>query len=78
MNVEIPTNNDWTVVPFGLIAIGILVAIALALWWPRPHPRCVFDRNELGPMGEYGQWYWDIYKCSDGTSRRQLVAGPRG
>lgn len=42
------------------------------------HPTCTFDRNELGPMGAHGQWWWDIYKCSDGTERRVLVAGPRG
>lgn len=41
-------------------------------------PTCIFDRNELGPMGSYGQWYWDVYKCADGTEQRELVAGPRG
>jgi hypothetical protein len=40
--------------------------------------QCVFDRNEIGPMGAHGQWWYDVYKCPDGTERRVLVAGPRG
>jgi len=48
--------------------------------------RCTFDRNEPR-KGEAGDgldgkpvngWWWDIYKCTDGTERRVLVAGPRG
>lgn len=50
----------------------IILALLLA------HPTCTFDRNEIGPIGTYGQWWWDIYKCSDGTERRILVASPRG
>lgn len=46
----------------------ILAALVVA------NPICKFDRNELGPQG----WWWDVYKCSDGTERRQLVASPRG
>jgi hypothetical protein len=42
------------------------------------YQRCTFDRNELGPKGDHGQWWWEIYKCEDGTERRELVAGPRG
>lgn len=42
------------------------------------HQLCTFDRNELGPRGDHGQWWWDIYKCADGSERRALVAGPRG
>lgn len=57
-----------------LIVVGFTVA-----WAVTPKSiRCTFDRNEIGPMGTYGQWWWDIYKCSDGTERRELVAGPRG
>lgn len=41
--------------------------------------KCVFDRNEIGPKGaDGGQWWFDVYKCPDGTERRVLVAGPRG
>ncbi len=40
--------------------------------------QCVFDRNEIGPMSAHGQWWYDVYKCPDGTERRVLVAGPRG
>lgn len=60
------------------IVIAFFAGVAqLILGRPSP-PRCAFDRNELGPMGDHGQWYWEYYKCSDGTERRQLVAGPRG
>ena len=60
-----------------VIIVPTVVAI-LALVWvtmasPR-HPQCHFDRNEPGPQG----WWWEIYKCSDGTERRMLVASPRG
>lgn len=64
---------------FCLIVVGY---IAFAFYMVRAtgaeRLRCAFDRNELGPMGAYGQWWWDIYKCADGTERRVLVAGPRG
>lgn len=41
--------------------------------------RCAFDRNDVGPKGaDGGQWWYDVYKCPDGTERRVLVAGPRG
>lgn len=58
-----------------ILLFGTILTAAL----DRTHPRCEFDRNELGPIGAYGgQWYWEYYKCSDGTTRRQMVAGPRG
>lgn len=66
-----------------IVAIGLGLAIGGASWgWTAysraAHQRCTFDRNELGPQGDHGQWWWDIYKCPDGTERRVLVAGPRG
>lgn len=56
------------VIPF-LISLPSVINIAFG-----GHPTCKFDRNEPGPQG----WWWDIYKCSDGTERRVLVASPRG
>ena len=50
----------------------IVVSVRLAVSAERP--QCVFDRNEPGPQG----WWYDVYKCTDGTERRQLVASPRG
>lgn len=39
----------------------------------------VFDRNELGPQGTYGQWWWEFSKCKRcGKEVRELVASPRG
>lgn len=40
--------------------------------------RFVFDRNELGPQGDYGQWWWEFSKCKCGAETRELVASPRG
>ena len=69
----------------GCWPVAILVAIPFLASLPsvvnaafRKHLTCTFDRNELGPVGAHGQWYWDIYKCSDGTERKVLVASPRG
>lgn len=51
----------------------------IGLYLIMPHGmRCTFDRNEIGPKGDNGQWYWEFFKCDDGTERRVLVAGPRG
>ena len=63
-----------------MVFIAVLVAsFALALYRPEPKHRCEFDRNEPGPLGANGsQWWWEYYKCDDGTERRMLVAGPRG
>lgn len=62
-----------------LIAIPFLITLPSVLTAAfGTHPTCRFDRNELGPKGNHGQWWWEFYKCSDGTERRQLVAGPRG
>lgn len=67
-----------------LVCIAIIGGFGLLLWllaltFLQDHrTRCTFDHNELGPMGTDGQWWWDIYKCTDGTERRVLVAGPRG
>ncbi len=68
------TKKIWRYVAVCL-ACAPLIAIAAQF---TTHTTCTFDRNELGPMGTYGQWWWEIYKCSDGTERRELVAGPRG
>lgn len=54
-----------------------LLAVIGASWYligAVAHPTCKFDRNEPAPQG----WWWDIYKCSDGSERRELVASPRG
>lgn len=42
------------------------------------HHQFVFDRNELGPQGTSGQWYWEFSKCKCGAELRELVASPRG
>lgn len=63
------------------LASSLVVAIgfgALIFGSRQTHQACTFDRNELGPVGSGGQWYWDIFKCADGTERRLMVAGPRG
>lgn len=60
-----------------LFIVGGTVGWVIGAFGPATQ-RCVFDRNEPGPRGEYGQWWWDVYKCTDGTERRELVAGPRG
>jgi hypothetical protein len=82
------TNLLWHigVGSFGL-ALFLWAVIDVAQTLARPmQPECVFDRNEPR-KGEPGDgldgkpvngWWWDIYKCSDGTERRVLVAGPRG
>jgi hypothetical protein len=63
--------------PLLLLVWFLLLGIAIGLS-PSHQQRCIFDRNEIGPKGDYGQWYWEFYKCDDGTERRQMVAGPRG
>lgn len=40
--------------------------------------RFVFDHNEPGPQGTYGQWWWEFSKCKCGAEARELVASPRG
>jgi len=72
-----------------IVAIGLCLFIAgfgLALDTNKSPVTCTFDRNEPR-QGEVGDgldgkpvdgWWWDIYKCSDGTERRVLVAGARG
>lgn len=63
-----------------LILLGFAAGV-IQLLLQEPHPatvQCTFDHNEIGPMGDHGQWYWDIFKCRDGSERRQLVAGSRG
>lgn len=70
--------------PMVFVTGALALALGFVMWaWIAPassttHQTCTFDRNELGPMGAHGQWWWEIYKCSDGTERRVLVAGPRG
>jgi len=71
------------------MAVGLGLFIGGAGWALAAYKArvtCTFDRNEPRP-GELGDgldgkpvdgWWWDIYKCSDGTERRTLVAGPRG
>lgn len=72
-----------------MMAVGLGLFIG-GLGWTvaanRSHVTCTFDRNEPR-QGEVGDgldgrpvdgWWWDIYKCSDGTERRILVASPRG
>lgn len=63
-----------------------LLALATAASFGAERVTCKFDRNEPR-KGEPGDglngkpvegWWWDVYKCSDGTERRVLVAGPRG
>lgn len=61
-----------------LLMIGIVTGIGGAILVPPANQQCVFNRNELGPQGTYGQWWWNVYKCPDGTEQRELVAGPRG
>ena len=58
----------------GFLAAGLLVSGLIGLLDFNPKVRCQFERNEPGPQG----WWWEIYKCSDGTERRELVASPRG
>lgn len=58
----------------GLAVAAVLLVGAGYFLGSRQQPRCVFDRNEPGPQG----WWWEIYKCSDGSERRELVASPRG
>ncbi len=66
-------------IALGFFGLGWIVGAAMIVQAiGKERMRCTFDRNELGPMGTYGQWWWDIYKCTDGTERRVLVAGPRG
>lgn len=76
----------WTLVTLpvvskvGLALVWIIVA-ALWLGWyfAATHQKCVFDRNDLGPKdANGGQWWYDVFKCPDGTERRVLVAGRRG
>lgn len=69
-------------------AFGITLTVVFAIWMAAAlhslyatqetvrgvKMPCKFDRNEPGPQG----WWWDVYKCADGTQRRQLVASPRG
>jgi len=72
---------DFTQSPSGYIA-GLVVfafAIGLVCGWgitrsASQTPRCWFDRNEPGPNG----WWWEIYRCSNGSERREIVASPRG
>lgn len=40
--------------------------------------RWIFDRNEPGPQGAGGQWWWEFSKCKCGAEIRELVASPRG
>lgn len=61
-----------------LACFALLLIAAYVEQFPARQLRCTFDRNEIGPKGNFGQWYWEFYKCDDGTERRQMVAGPRG
>lgn len=61
-----------------LACFALLLIAAYVERFPARQLRCTFDRNEIGPKGNFGQWYWEFYKCDDGTERRQMVAGPRG
>lgn len=73
------TFEGWAEMWGILFCIGFLSITASVIWsLGQQKIRCTFDRNEIGPIGSHGQWYWEIYKCSDGTERRELVAGPRG
>lgn len=84
----VPSWLPWLIT----IALGVSVIAALGTFGAMldrafgKRSVCTFDRNEPR-KGEPGDgldgkpvdgWWWDIYKCSDGTERRVLVAGPRG
>jgi hypothetical protein len=56
--------------------LSMLIAVLGSGWFiyaNASQPACKFDRNELRTQG----WWWDVYECSDGTERRQIVVGPR-
>lgn len=69
------------------VAICLLIGgFGWALVAYKSRVTCTFDRNEPR-QGEVGDglngepvdgWWWEIYKCSDGTEHRILVASPRG
>lgn len=65
----------WVLIP---IIVAVAVLFAYRVKYNQSYVTCTFDRNEIGPKGDHGQWYWEFYKCEDGTERRILVASPRG
>ena len=58
---------------FATFIAAALAATIFAHFAPAP-PRCVFDHYLPAPQG----WWFEFYKCPDGTWRRNMVAGQRG
>lgn len=57
--------------PSGFLLGG---ALFMTRYMAKEQLLCSFTHNEAGPQG----WWYDVYKCSDGSERRILVASPRG